>query len=146
MGVYSGIAQDNVKIISGTADALTVADATLTNATISGGTATVSRLLNTGMAPPAIKTAATHTVGDDENCIIYNGAAANVTVTLPSAATSTGRVIFVKNLSSSYTVISASSNVKPISSDSAGTAILAGTAGAWAMLVSNGSHWIVMAS
>ena len=146
MGVYRGIAQENVKIISGTADALTITAGTVTTATISGGTAVVSRLLNTGMAPPAIKTAATHTVGDDENCIIYNGAAANVTVTLPAVATSSGRVIYVKNLSASYTVISASSNVKPAASDSAGTAILAASAGAWAMLVCNGSHWIVMAS
>jgi hypothetical protein len=126
MGRYTGIALDNVAITS--------------------GTAVVQSLRNTNNAPPAIKTAATHTVGANENFIIYNGGASNITVTLPAAASFPGRVIQVKNLSGTYTVISASSNVKPANSDSAGTAILAATAGAWAMLVSDGTNWVVMAS
>jgi hypothetical protein len=124
--MYSGVARDNVQINS--------------------GRAVLQRLRVSNNAPPAIKTAATHTVGEDENFIIYNGAAANVTVTLPAAASFPGRIIHMKNLSATYTVISASSNVKPANSDSAGTAILAATAGAWAMLVSDGTNWVVMAS
>ena len=44
------------------------------------------------------------------------------------------------------TVVSAATNVKPINSNTAGTGILAGTAGAWALLVSDGTNWVIMAS
>lgn len=95
---------------------------------------------------PVTKTAS-FTVGETENFIIANGAAANVTVTLPSGSREIGRVLVIKNLSGTYTVISASSNVKPANSGTAGTAILAATAGAWAMLVcEDGTNWVVMAS
>ena len=99
----------------------------------------------TNDAPPAIKTAS-FTLGANENFVIVNGAAANVTVTLPAASSVPGRVVTIKNLSATYTVISASSNVKPQNSDTAGTAILAASATAWAMLVSDGTNWVIMAS
>jgi hypothetical protein len=44
------------------------------------------------------------------------------------------------------TVVSASSNVVPANSATAGTAILAASAGAWALLVSDGTNWVIMAS
>ena len=94
---------------------------------------------------PVTKTAS-FTLGATENFVICNGASANVTVTFPTASANTGRVVWVKNLSATYTVISASSNVKPIGSGTAGTAILAASAGAWAMLVCDGTDWVVMAS
>ena len=125
MGMYSGVARDNL--------------------TINSGQATLQRLRVTNNAPPAIKTAS-FTLGADENFVICNGASANVTVTLPAASTVPGRVVTIKNLSGTYTVISASSNVKPQNSDTAGTAILAASATAWAMLVSDGTNWVVMAS
>lgn len=125
MGVYRGIAQDNV--------------------TITSGNVTVQSFRNTNNAPPAIKTAS-FTLGANENNVICNGASANVTVTLPAASSAPGREIRLKNLSGTYTVVSASSNVKPIGSDTAGTAILAASAGAWAMLVSDGTNWVIMAS
>jgi len=124
MGVYRGVAQDNV--------------------TINSGRAVLQSVRNTNDAPVA-KTAS-FTVGADENFIVCNGAAANVTVTLPTASANVGRIIVIKNLSATYTVISAASNVKPANSDTAGTAILAATAGAWAMLVCDGTNWIVMAT
>ena len=93
---------------------------------------------------PVTKTAS-FTLGETENFVIANGSAANVTVTLPSGTDQIGRVLFVKNLSGTYTLISASSNVKPRTSNTAGTAILA-TAGAWAILVcEDGTNWVVMA-
>jgi len=56
-------------------------------------------------------------------------------------------VVVIKNLSATYTVISPTSNVRPANSATAGTAILAATAGAWAMLVcEDGTNWTVMAS
>jgi hypothetical protein len=124
MGVYKGIAQDNV--------------------TINSGRAVLQSMRVTNDAP--VTKTASFTVGADENFIICNGSAANVSVTLPTASTSAGRVIVIKNLSATYTVISAASDVKPANSNTAGTAILAATAGAWAMLVCDGTSWVIMAS
>lgn len=84
------------------------------------------------------------TVADTENWLIVNNASANTTVTLPTASAWTGREIMLKNLSGTYTVISASSNVVPIDGTSAGTAILPATAGAWCTLVSDGTNWVIM--
>jgi hypothetical protein len=95
---------------------------------------------------PVTKTAS-FTLGDSENYIVANGSAANVAVTLPSGSGFIGRTITIKNLSGTYTVISASSNVKPLTSATAGTAILAATAGKWATLVcEDGTNWVVVAA
>ncbi len=95
---------------------------------------------------PVTKTAS-FTLGDSENYVVANGSAANVSVTLPSGSGYIGRTITIKNLSGTYTVISASSNVKPLTSATAGTAILAATAGKWATLVcENGTNWVVVAA
>jgi hypothetical protein len=91
---------------------------------------------------PVTKTTA-FTVGANENLLIVNGAA-SVTATLPTASAWPGRAIRIKTRAA-YTVISASSNVKPLDTDTAGTAILAATAGKWADLVSDGANWIIMA-
>ncbi len=97
---------------------------------------------STAFRIPVTKTTA-FTVADHEDEIIVNGSA-SVTATLPSASAFPGRKIRIKTRAA-YTVISESSNVKPLDSDTAGTAILAATAGKWADLVSDGSSWIVMA-
>lgn len=95
---------------------------------------------------PVTKTAS-FTLGDSENYVVANGSAANVTVTLPSGSGYIGRTITIKNLSGTYTVISASSNVKPLTSATAGTAILAATAGKWATLVcEDGTNWVIVAA
>lgn len=91
---------------------------------------------------PVTKTAA-FTVADTEKNIVVNGTA-SVTVTLPAAASFTGHTITIKTIAA-FTVVSASSNVVPLTSATAGTAILAATAGKWATLVSNGTNWVVMA-
>lgn len=90
---------------------------------------------------PVTKTA-DFTVASDENWLIINKSS-SCTVTLPSAATS--RTIYIKNLAA-FTIVSASSNVKPIGTNTAGTAILPATAGTWCTLVSDGTNWIVMQS
>ena len=92
---------------------------------------------------PVTKTAS-FTLGDTENFVVCNGAG-SITVTFPTASANTGRVVWVKTIAA-QTVVSASSNVLPISSATPGTAILAGTAGAWAMLVCDGTNWVIMAS
>lgn len=122
MGVYTGIAQDNV--------------------TITSGRITAQRFRNTNNAP--VTKTASFTLGDDENYVICNGTG-SITVTLPAASSAAGREVRIKTIAA-QTVVSASSNVKPIDSNTAGTAILAGTAGTWALLVSDGTNWVVMAS
>lgn len=92
---------------------------------------------------PVTKTAS-FTLGDTENFVVCNGAG-SITVTFPSAAASIGRIVWIKTIAA-QTVVSASSNVLPIGSATAGTAILAGTAGANAMLVCDGTNWVTMTS
>jgi len=99
--------------------------------------------VGTGLVAPVTKTAS-FTLGSNENEVICNGTA-TITVTLPSAASFIGRVVVIKTIAA-YTVVSASSNVVPINSATAGNAILAATAGKWAEMVSDGSNWIIMAA
>jgi len=99
------------------------------------------QLVNRGA--PVTKTT-TFTVGSAENWIICNGAA-SITVTLPTASFWTGREIMLKTIAA-FTVVSASSNVVPLTGGAAGTAILAATAGKFATLVSDGTNWIIMQS
>ena len=113
---------------------------------ITGASVSVTGALNGTMLDlnaPVTKTAS-FALGDTENFVVCNGAG-SITVTFPSAAASTGRVVWIKTIAA-QTVVSASSNVVPINSATAGTAILAGTAGTWAMLVCDGTNWVVMAS
>ena len=98
--------------------------------------------LGTGLVAPVTKTSS-FTLGANENEVICNGSG-SITVTLPAASSWVGRKVRIKTRAA-FTVISASSNVKPLDTDTAGTAILAATAGKWAELVSDGAHWIVMA-
>lgn len=94
-----------------------------------------------GRGAPVTKTA-DFTLAATENWVIVNQAA-TTTVTLPAASSWTGREVHFKTIQA-QTLISASSNVVPQAGGAAGTAILAGTAGNWATLVSDGSNWIVM--
>jgi len=116
MGVYSGIALDNVVINSG-------------------------RINGMQRSAPVTKTAA-YTVGAADDYIIMNGSG-SLALTLPSPARNVGRSIMVKTVAA-FTVTSASSNVVPKAGGAAGTAILAGAAGNWAELVSDGTNWVVM--
>ena len=65
------------------------------------------------------------------------------TITLLAASSYTGRILYVKNVTAN-SLTSASSNVVPLGSTTAGTAILAATAGKFAMLQSDGTNWITM--
>jgi hypothetical protein len=60
------------------------------------------------------------------------------------STTNAGRWLYIKTVTAN-TVVSASANVVPINGTAAGTAILPATDGAWAMLQSDGTNWIVMA-
>ena len=92
---------------------------------------------------PVTKTSS-FTLGDTENFVVCNGAG-SITVTFPTASASTGRVVWIKTIAA-QTVVSASSNVLPIGSATPGTAILAASAGANAMLVCDCTNSVVMTS
>lgn len=94
-----------------------------------------------GRGAPVTKTA-DFTLAATENWVINNRAATN-TVTLPAASSWTGREVTLSTIQA-QTVVSASSNVVPLAGGAAGTAILAGTAGKWATLVSDGTNWVIM--
>jgi hypothetical protein len=91
---------------------------------------------------PSTKTA-DFTVGATDTWIINNKSGSTCTVTLPSPATNTGRVLYFQNYQAQF-LISASSNVVPRAGGSAGTAILADVAGDTTTLVSDGTNWIAM--
>ena len=92
---------------------------------------------------PVTKTAS-FTLGTTENFVVCNGTG-SITVTFPTASASTGRVVWIKTIAA-QTVVSASSNVLPIGTATPGTAILAASAGANAMLVCDGTNWVIMTS
>jgi hypothetical protein len=94
-----------------------------------------------GRGAPVTKTT-DFTVAATENWLIMNGTA-TITITLPTASSFTGRELMIKNIAA-YTVISDSSNVKPIDTNTAATAILPATAGSWCTLVSDGTNWVTM--
>lgn len=87
-------------------------------------------------------TAATYTVLSTDTTIIANRAG-TVTITLPTVASGRRmRFVTIQN----QTVVSASSNVVPLAGGAAGTSILAGTAGKWVDIETDGSNWIITAS
>jgi hypothetical protein len=96
-----------------------------------------------GLAAPVTVTT-DYTVAASATFIISNRGAQN-TLTLPTPADNTGRMLFVLTIQA-FAVISASSNVIPRVGGAAGTAILPATDGAWAMLVCTGTAWQIMAS
>ena len=100
-----------------------------------------SVLASTGGAP--VTKTADFTVAATETWLINNKSGSTCTVTLPSAATYTGRTLTFKNMQA-QTLVSASSNVVPIDSTTAGTAILLAVVGNWATMVSDGTNWIIM--
>jgi hypothetical protein len=89
-------------------------------------------------------TAAADSPGPNDQSLIANFAG-TVTLTLPGASSFPGRAIRVRTITAN-TVISATSNVVPVAGGSAGTAILAATAGKWADLQSDGTNWQIMAA
>lgn len=87
-------------------------------------------------------TNSTYTVLDQDEYLIADRAG-TITVTLPDAASHPGRELKIKTIQA-QAVDSASSNVVPVTDTAAGTAILPATDGAWSLLKSDGTNWIVM--
>jgi len=96
-----------------------------------------------GTASAPVTKTADFTVAAGETWIINNKSGSACTVTLPSAAANSGRVITFQN-NQDQNLVSASSNVIPQGGGAAGTAILTNVSGNWATLVSNGTNWVIM--
>ena len=92
---------------------------------------------------PVTVNAGTYTVAATDSSLIFT--TTNNTLTLPAAASYSGRFLHIKNITAN-SVTSASSNVVPIGSATAGTAVLAATAGKFATLQSDGTNWVTMAA
>jgi hypothetical protein len=88
-------------------------------------------------------TTSTYTVLTTDTHLNVTYSSGTCTITLPAASSYTGREIYVKTQTTNV-VSSASSNVVPMVGGGAGTDILNGgspAAGAWVLLVSNGTYW-----
>ena len=105
----------------------------------SGGT--VRTLSKVNSAP--VTATADYTVTATDVFVINNKSGSTQTITLPAPSTNTGRVLTIQNYQA-QTVVSASSNVVPQGGGAAGTAILAASTGDSAILVSNGTSWVMM--
>lgn len=118
---------------------------TVTGAVDAASVAATGKVSGTQLAlnAPVTKTA-NFTLGAAENFVVCNGTG-TITVTFPTASANAGRVVWIKTIAA-QAVSSASSNVQPLTSVTAGTAILTGTAGKFAMLVCNGTDWVVMSA
>jgi hypothetical protein len=101
----------------------------------------VTPVVNTVSAP--VTKTANFTVADGEAWIINNKSGSTCTVTLPTASAWVGRQLIFKNMQA-QTLVSASSNVVPLDSTVAGTAILLDVVGNWATMVSDGTNWVIM--
>jgi len=104
--------------------------------------AAITAAINAASSAPVTKTA-DFTVADNETWLINNKSGSTCTVTLPAASAWSGRQLTFKNIQA-QALVSASSNVVPIDSATAGTAILLAVAGNWATMVSDGTNWIIM--
>ena len=145
----------SVSVVSANGFAGTVATATSTPAitlttTITGllkgnGTAISAAVPNTDYIAPSapVTKTADFSLAATENWVINNKSGSTCTVTLPAASSWSGRSVVFKNMQA-QTLVSASSNVVPLDSTTAGTAILLGVIGNWATLVSDGTNWVIM--
>ena len=109
------------------------------------GSTVVAAVANTDYVPlsTVITKTADYTITGTDTWIINNKPTTALTLTFPAASSWTGRYITVKNMQA-LAVNSASSNIVPIDSTTAGTAILLGVVGNWATMVSDGTNWVIM--
>lgn len=100
--------------------------------------------ISIGNPTPPITITNDYTVASNDYSIICNGSG-TITITLPVAYQNAGRVIYIKTVSP-YSVVSIGNNVCPINSLTASSFILSNVRGSWAMLQSDGSNWITLAT
>jgi hypothetical protein len=110
---------------------------------ISSSTGSVTVGSNFGTNTPKTITASTYTLTTNDSSLIFNGSG-TITVTLQAASSYPGRWLYIKNIAA-QTVLSASANVVPVISATAGTTLLGNSAGKWALMQSDGTNWNIMA-
>lgn len=145
----------SVSVVPANGFAGTVATATTTPAitlttSVTGllkgnGTAISAAVANIEYVPlsTVLTKTADYTITGTDTWIINNKSGSAMTLTFPTASLWTGRYITVKNMQAQL-VNSATSNIVPLNSTTAGTAILLGVVGNWATLVSDGTNWVIM--
>ena len=145
----------NVSVVSANGFAGTVATDTTTPAitlstTVTGvlkgnGTAISAAVANVDYVPlsTVLTKTADYAITGTDTWIINNKTGSTFTLTFPAASAWPGRYITVKNMQA-QSVVSATSNIVPIDSTTAGTAILVNAIGNWATLVSDGTNWVIM--
>jgi hypothetical protein len=108
------------------------------------GTAISAAVVNTDYFAPSapVTKTADFTVAATDVWLINNKTGSTCTVTLPTASSWTGRVLRFLNYQT-QTVVSASSNVVPLTGGSAATSILLASTGDQTTLVSDGSNWLM---
>jgi hypothetical protein len=92
---------------------------------------------------PSTISAATYTVAATDYSLRFT--TTNCTVTLPAASSFPGRILIMNTITAN-SVTSNTSNVIPLGSNTAGTAILAATLGKFTMIQSNGTNWVTLMS
>lgn len=144
----------SVSVVTANGLAGTVATATTTPAitlttSVTGvlkgnGTAISAAVVNADYFAPSapVTKTANFTVADTEVWLINNKSGSTCTVTLPTASSWTGRVLRFQNYQV-QAVVSASSNVVPLTGGAAGTSILLASSGDATTLVSDGTNWLV---
>jgi len=144
----------SVSVVSANGFAGTVATATTTPAitlttSVTGvlkgnGTAISAAVANTDYFAPSapVTKTADFTVAATDVWLINNKTGSTCTVTLPTASSWTGRVLRFQNYQT-QTVVSASSNVVPLTGGAAATSILLASTGDQTTLVSDGTNWLV---
>jgi hypothetical protein len=118
---------------------------TVTGLLKGNGTAISAAVANTDYVPlsTVLTRTADYTITGTDTWIINNKTGSALTLTFPAASAWPGRYITVKNMQAQL-VNSASSNIVPIDSTTAGTAILLAVVGNWATMVSDGTNWVIM--
>lgn len=144
--VFNDAGADVDQRIEGDTDAnLVFVDASTDRVGIGTATPTAKLQVNGSFALTAPVTVTTdYTVAAGVTFIRSDRGSSPNTITLPAAASNTGRILVISTIQA-FTVVSASSNVVPREGGSATTAILPATDGAWSLLVCDGTNWIEMA-
>jgi hypothetical protein len=114
------------------------------NVTVGTGLSfTAGTLASTASAASApVTQTANFSVAATDLWLINNKSGSTCTVTLPTASTNLGRVLYFQNYQV-QALVSASSNVVPLAGGAAATSILLASSGDSATLVSDGTNWLM---
>lgn len=150
VGTVTSVSVVSANGLAGTVATTTTTPAITLSTTVTGllkgnGTAISAAVANVDYVPisTVLTKTADYTITGTDTWIINNKTGSALTLTFPAASSWTGRYITVKNMQAQL-VNSASSNIVPLDSTTAGTAILLNVIGNWATMVSDGTNWVIM--